>query len=681
MVLIVADQYGALFDGLQGAHAPVDNVDGPEMMLLDSLVSDLWGKLEHCRRARHDRDESMLRSMQQRNAQYSDAMMAALNQQNRSKTYFPSVDLKTETADAKLSAVFTLGATPPFGFSASKDPVLPVDVVRTVQQRVAVRARQVIEQTQGQVMMDQAMLSWLKESVYLDVQNELRREAEARAKRNERTVRDTIEEGGIQAALKGAITNGCTFDAGFVRVLPRMEPRLHYGPTGPTVADELVEHLESVHPLHVYPEPGIEDLDDGYVFLWRRRNRAEMAQFFGVPGVRTDALNRVLSGRGAEISSSQEDALERRKQILERKGSEVEQLRDWFDVYNYHGTVRGKDLKEWGWEAAYGPAPFDDEDAVECQAWLVDGEVIKVALNEHPLKLKPIFKWTFRKVPGAFWGKGVPEILRPVEGAYNATIRHLQNNLAIASGPQVVVNASSVRNDLAPSKMRPWMLWEVTQDPYGQQRPPVEFFQPDTRAHEMMAVASFFDSYMDVMVGIPSYMGGDTDLKGAGRTSGGLHQLRQEAGVILQHSAASIDDMVRRCTLWHFTTLMVSGRIPVEDQGDLRVVPHGTAKLAEQEQNAHNIVGFLQATANEWDIQIIGPEGRRALLAEAAKALKVNFESLVVPTKADASLGQMLAPPPAGPGGGMPATGGGGPGGEAPQSQPAGGPQPGGPQG
>ena len=670
------------FDAMQGARPPVANVDGPELMLLDNLVADLWDKLEHARRARHSRDESMLRSQEQRNAQYSDAMKAALNQRtNLSRTYFPAVDLKTETADAKLSSVFTLDSVPPFTIGPTHDPMLPPAVVEVVQHRVAVRAREVVSLSAGELNMNPAMMSWLREAVYLEVQQEMRREAEARAGRNERTVKDAFEEGGMVDALKGAITNGCTFDAGFVRVLPKMKPRMRYGPAGPTVEQVLVEMWESVHPLHVYPEPGISDLEDGYVFLWRRRNRAEMAQFFGVPGVRTDALNRVLDGRGAEVTSTQEDALERRKEVLERKGSEVENLRDWFDVYNYFGTVRGKDLKEWGWEEAYGEAPFEDEDAVECQAWLVDGEVIKVALNEHPLKLKPLFQWVFRKVPGAFWGKGVPEILRPVEGAFLATIRHLQNNLAIASGPQVVVNAHSVRSDLDPSKMRPWMIWETSNDPYGTQRPPIEFYQPETRAHEMMAVASFFDSYMDVMVGIPSYMGGDVDLKGAGRTSGGLHQLRQEAGVILQHSAASIDDMVRRAALWTFTTLLSTGRIPAEDQGDVRVVVGGTAKLAEMEQNAHNIVGFLQATANEFDMAVVGMEGRRSLLAEAAKALKVNFDSRVVPSKADAQLGQMLQPAPVGPGGGMPAIGGGGGGGGAPQSQPAGGPEPGGPQG
>ena len=271
----------------------------------------------------------------------------------------------------------------------------------------------------------------------------------------------------------------------------------------------------------------------------------------------------------------------------------------------------------------------------------------------------------------------MPEILRPVEGAFLATIRHLQNNMAIASGPQVIVHSATVRNISDASQMQPWMIWETTNDPYGTQRPPVEFHQPDTRAHELMAVASFFDNYMDVMVGIPSYMGGDLDLKGAGRTAGGLHQLRTEAGVILQHSAASVDEMVRRYALWCFTTLLSTGRIPREDWGDVRVVGHGTAKLAEMEQNAHNIVQFLQVTANEWDIQIIGEEGRRAMLAEAAKSLKVNFESLIVPSKAQSQLSMMMPQPAAA----LPAAGGGGGGGQAPQSQPAGGPQPGGPQG
>lgn len=671
----------------ENMHPPVSAMPGDseaprQIMLLDALASDLMSKFDAAQRARRVRDESMLRSLQQVRAQYDEAMQAMLNRTTLAKTYFPAVDLKRATAFARLAQVFCGGTVPPFGMGATEDPVLPVNVGAMIRERIGPRAMAVVQQSQGQVLMDEAMMSWLREAVYLDVQNEIRREAEARAKRNERTIKDAMEEGGTIQALKASLDDGVTFDGGFLRVVPRMKPRMTYDETGPIVEERVVETVEAVHPLHVYPQPGIERIDEGYIFLWRRRNRAEMNEFFGVPGVRGDKLTRILARGGVERSSGEEEALERRKEVLERKSSEVEmaQVDDSWVVLNYYGTLRGRDLKQWGWEDVYGPASFGDEDAVECQAWLVDNEVIKVALNEHPLRLKPVFKWGFREVPHAFWSRGVPEILRPIEGAFLASIRLLQNNLAIGSGPQVVVNTASVRNDLDPSKMRPWMIWETTQDPYGQQRPVVDFYQPDTRAHELMAAATFFDNFMDVMVGIPSFYGGDVDVKGAGRTSSGLHQIRQEAGALLQHSAASVDEMIRQLAVWFFTTMLSEGRIRPEDQGDARITVFGTAKLAEMEQNAHNIVQFLQVTANPIDLEVLGIEGRRSLLIEAGKSLKLNFESLIVPGKAAVNIGYGLGAAPVGPGGGPPQVGGGGQG-EAPQSQPAGGPPPGGQQG
>ena len=662
---------------LQTAHQGAMPTGAAEVQLLDGLTSDLMSKWSDAQRARQPRDENMLDSLRQRAAQYSPAMLAALNQTAGNKTFFPLADWKTLAAAAKLRGIFTRsGATPPFGLGATEDPHLPVDVTQIVQQRVMARARQVVEATQGEAVMDPAMMTWLREAAHTDAQMELRREAAARAKRNERTMKDAMEEGGANEAWGDAIENAASMDAGFVRAVPRLEPRLRYQPGVPTpvVEDVLVEHWASEHPLHVYPEPGIERLDDGYVFVWREYTRAELTKFFGVPGVRVDKLRRVLSSLDGSVHGfgGREQGLESAKQELERKGPDaVTTMRGRFDMLNYYGTVWGQDLLQWGYAEAYGQPNFGPEDAVECQAWMVDGEVIKVALNENPLRLKPIFKTVFRRVPGGFWGKGVPEIIRPIEANFNAVIRNIQNNQAVAAGPQVIVNSSSVRNALDVTMMRPWMIWETTVDPYGTQRPVVEFHQPDSRAHELMALASFYDSYADQMLGIPSYVGGDTDLKGAGRTSGGLHQLRTEAGVILQDTASNIDEMTRRAVLWLYSTWLHEGRIAPVDMGDVRVLPMGTAKLAETEQSAHSIVGLLQATANPEDIAIMGREGRRSMLFAALQALKVDLETPAVPGLAHARLGEAFVPAQGQPQA-LPQGGGAQAGGE---------PEPGGPQG
>ena len=57
---------------------------------------------------------------------------------------------------------------------------------------------------------------------------------------------------------------------------------------------------------------------------------------------------------------------------------------------------------------------------------------------------KPYAKTSFIKSPGAFWGKGIPEIIEDVQNVCNAATRALVNNMGISSGPQVEVNLERI---------------------------------------------------------------------------------------------------------------------------------------------------------------------------------------------------------------------------------------------
>ena len=661
-----------------------------QLHFVDSLSSSLMQKWHEAQEAKNDRENNMLESMRQRAGKYSPQRMAEFAKIPTSTVYIPLVDLKCVTAHARIGEVYA-GKVFPFGLRATEDPELPPDVEQTVAERVGERTRQFIEVTRGQAAITPGYLSYLNEAVYQDIRIELRREARERAERNEDTLKDAIGKSNARMALSKFLNQFVTFDAAFLRIVPRIRVTMRHerdprtGEVRTVPVDEVVETIEVEHPLHVYPEPGIEDLDDGYVFLWRRRTRYELMALYDVPGFRRDKLDEVLSGRQSPGGwTSTTAGLEDAKDYLERKGSTAlftgSETRDSFETMQYFGTVRGQDLMDWGYEESYGRADFGPEEAVEVQAWFIDGVTVRVSINDNPLRLKPIFKASFREVPGAFWGMGIPEVLRGVEKAYLATHRHLQNNLAIGSGPQMTVNTSMIRGDMDPTRLVPWGIWEVTQDPFGSAtRSPVEFFQPDVMAHMFIQVASYYDSLADVMVGVPSYMGGDTDLKGAGRTAGGLHQIRQDAGTILRQSTRNVDMMLAKLVRWYYTTWQAEGRIPQEDQGDIDVNVLGTTKLAEAEQNSTSVMGLLQAAMNEYGYAAIGPEGVRVLFYEAAKSVKIDLESKVVPSRADAVIGQSndAAPIPVGPQGAPAARPGSG---LAPQSQPAGGPPPGGEQ-
>jgi hypothetical protein len=207
----------------------------------------------------------------------------------------------------------------------------------------------------------------------------------------------------------------------------------------------------------------------------------------------------------------------------------------------YHGNVQGKHLLEAGMTKKQ--IPDKDRDYM-VQAWLIGRYIIKVQLSPRPRKRHPYFITSFEKVPGTPVGNGLPDILSDVQDVANATLRSLVNNISIASGPQVVVRDDRVSADEDGDEIYPWKRWHMTADPMGSSsgsEKPVDFFQPNSNAQELLQVYQQFLQMADDLSAIPRYMNGGGPGGGAGRTASGLAMLMGNASKILQTVAANID--------------------------------------------------------------------------------------------------------------------------------------------
>jgi hypothetical protein len=286
-------------------------------------------------------------------------------------------------------------------------------------------------------------------------------------------------------------------------------------------------------------------------------------------------------------------------------------------------------LLDWGIEADQVPDPAREYDA---NVWIVGSYIIKATLNYDPLGQKPYTKTSFIKKPGAFWGRGIPSIIEDVQGVCNAAARALVNNMGIASGPQVEVNIDRLPPNEDITQMYPWKIWQVLNDPLAVPQPAVRFHQPDDRAGQLMAVYERFARMADDQSGIPAYIYGDTDVKGAGRTASGLSMLMGSAGKGIRQVVMHIDnDIIRRIVERQFIYNM---RYDDDEsiKGDIRIVARGVVNLAVKETVNMRRLEFLNATGNEIDMQIVGVEGRAALLREIAKGLSMPVDD-IVPSK------------------------------------------------
>jgi hypothetical protein len=399
------------------------------------------------------------------------------------------------------------------------------------------------------------------------------------------------------------------------------------GQISPQSVEKVVPCYERVDPFRLYPEPGISDIEDGYIFEHHRLSRTDLAMLKGLPGYDDAAISEILDTATTGSLSGWLETTEFTRADLEKRYSSWTRPTLLIDALEFWGHVSGKMLMDWGGL----PEDVTDPDAeYPINAWMVDRWLIKVVVNPDPLARKPYYKTSFFKIPGAFWGRGIPEVMKDTQQMVNAAARALSNNMGIASGPQVMVNLDRLPPGESITSLVPWKIWQVTSDPIGNSaNKAIEFDHPDSHAQELMGIIQNFSKLADDHTGIPAYVYGDTDVSGAGRTASGLSMLMGSAGKGLRQVVMYIDNDIVRPMIerqYHFNM-----RYDDDDsiKGDCEVVPRGAVNLAVKEQLNVRRIEFLNATANPIDMQIVGLPGRAAILRELAKELNMPADEIV----------------------------------------------------
>ena len=386
----------------------------------------------------------------------------------------------------------------------------------------------------------------------------------------------------------------------------------------------LAPEYERVDPFRVYPEPGISKVEDGYLFEHHPLSRMDLSDLIGVPGYDDDAIREILRiGNG---SSWILNSAELEKDVLERKHSTELKPTETFDALEFWGRVSGRMLVEWGLSEEDVP---NQEKEYDANVWMIGDFVIKAILNYDPLGEKPYAFTSFIKSPGALWGKGIPEIIEDVQNVCNASARALVNNMGIASGPQVEVNLERIPTNEDITQLHPWRIWQVLNDPLGSSAPAVRFTQPNDNSGALMEVYERFSKLADDHSGVPSYIYGDLNVQGAGRTASGLSMLMGSAGKSIRQVVMHIDSDILKLVV-HRQFVYNMRYDPDESiKGDAQIIPRGAINLAVKDTVNTRRVEFLQATANEFDMEIIGKDGRAAILREVAKGLQMPTDEVV----------------------------------------------------
>jgi hypothetical protein len=596
------------------------------------LLIGITGYMRACwdaaRMAKQPIETQMLKALRQRNGRYEADKLAKIRAAGGSEVYMMITEVKCRAAESWLRDILLDTGEPPWDLEPTPLPDLDPEQQATVEQLYAEQMMMVLQQSG--VLPNSIEAERLRAMMEQEYRFELLRQAQDRADRMKNKISDQLTEGGWIETVNEFITDLVTFPCAFIKgPVVRRQRTLAYSKQedGSTVIipeERLAPEYERVDPFRIFPEPGITHVNDGYLFEHHKLSRTDLADLIGVTGYDSDAIRLVLeSGPGA---SWVYNSSELQKEDEEKKYNTAFNPNHTYDALEFWGKVSGKMLREWGMSNEEVP---DDAKEYDANVWLVGSYVIKAVLNSDPLGEKPYTKTSFIKTPGAFWGRGIPEIIEDVQNVCNAATRALVNNMGIASGPQVEINVDRIPPNENVTQMYPWKIWQVTNDPLGIPQPAVRFFQPNDNSTQLMAVYQQFSKLADDHSGIPAYIYGDTDVKGAGRTASGLSMLMGSAGKGIRQVIMHIDnDIIRKVVQRQFVYNMRFD----DDQsikGDVRVIAKGVVNLAVKETVNMRRLEFLNATGNPIDMQIVGVEGRATLLREIAKGLSMPVDDIV----------------------------------------------------
>lgn len=611
----------------------------PVVLGLAAHLRECW---DAARQAKKPIENIMLRGLRQRNGEYEADKLAQIHEQGGSDIYMMITEVKCRAAESWLRDILLDTGTPPWDLKPTPIPDLSPVQTEEVQVAFAAVVTRIVE-NEGRAPTADEMVE-LKEMVAQDYRFKLLQAADNRSQKMRVKIADQFAQGGWSESFNEFVTDLVTYPCAFIKgPVIRRQRKLGWsvGEDGRTVveADEIIApEFERVDPFRIYPEPGISNINEGYIFEHHPLSRTELADLVGVPGYDDDAIRKVLDyGNGQSWINEDVELV---KDEEERKFHSFNRPTDTFDALEFWGKVTGKMLIEWGLDEE---EIEDEHREYDANVWIVGDYVIKAILNYDPLGEKPYAKTSFIKRPGAFWGSGIPEIIEDIQSVCNAAARALVNNMGISSGPQVEVNLERIPPNEDITQLHPWKIWQVTNDPLGSSAPAVRFTQPDDNANTLLGVYDKFSKLADDHSGIPSYVYGDLNVQGAGRTSSGLSMLMGAAGKGIRQVVMHIDsDIIKPVVHRQFVYNM---RYDEDEtiKGDVEIMPKGSINLAVKETVNIRRLEFLNATANQIDMEIVGKDGRAAILREVAKGLQMPVDDIIPSREKEGYMNRMAA--------------------------------------
>lgn len=577
-------------------------------------------------------ERRMLECLRARRGEYSPEALSQIQQNGGQNIVWADLtETKCRGASAWIREIVLPTGERPWGLTPTPIPDLPMPIKRGVVERAIAEAQQAMvqmAQAGGETMTSEQFRQAVQangDKLREQAEQELKKSADKRCARMERQIADRQAQGGWDEAMDQFVEDFVTYPAAIMKgpVYQRHKRLVWDKGFTPSVQNAPAQSWERVSPFDAYPAVGATDCQKGDFIERMRFWRTELHDLKGMPGYQDDQIEKALieytNGHleGWLWTESERQRLERETTYLYLSPPGV------IDALNYWGSVQGWKLMSWGLE---GLEPDKD---YEVNCVLIGRFVIYCALNPDPLGARPYWRACYDEIPGAFWGRSIPDLCQTHQQMCNACACSLADNMGVSSGPMGWVHMDRLADGEQSMEWAPWKMWQLRSDPSQGVNPGVGIFQTTDNSQNLMRVYAEWEQRADDATGVPRYTYGNGEAAGAGDTASGLAMLMNNAAKGLRRAIGNIDMRVIAPTVYMAFVHEMLYNPDDSIKGDNIVVARGAAAILIKESAQARRTQFLAMTANPIDMAIIGNKGRAALLREVASAMELPVDEVV----------------------------------------------------
>ena len=576
----------------------------------------------------------LLRDLRARRGQYSASQIQQMQANGtRNFLWVDITETKCRAGSAWIREVMLPVGDKAWQLAPSPLPELPIEFKQHIHDEAAKKARSIMQQQYqagANVMpLDEfRKLSWeIATEMQEEIVDNANKAAGKAAELMEKEIREHMLNGGFDEAVDEFVEDFVTHKAAFLAgPLWQQKKELFWLPgfkvgvrRRPTMC------FERIDPFDAFPAPYGQDCQVGDVVVRRRYRRDQLYDLIGIQGYREDAIRDALRA----YSNGHLEAwlwTEAERQRLQQE-TMYTFLSPWgiIDALWYWGSVPGWKLMSWG----LIDDNMDPERDYEVEAQVVGPYVIMCRLNPDPLGRRPIWCASYDSIPGALWGRSVPELCETSQSVCNAAASALADNLGMTAGVMLWVHNDRLAEGEDPTDIYPWRVFQLKSAPDQGVNPGVGVLNVPSLAEQLQALVEKWDVRADDATGIPRYTYGNEQVGGAADTYAGLSMLMNNAAKGLRRAIASIDmGVYKPCIQMTYEYEMIWGT-NLGAKGDCKVEARGAAAVLVKAAVLAAYQNILQISLNPIDQAIFGNTGRAEVWRHVLKGQNIPTDNII----------------------------------------------------